>query len=148
LDIAIIQKVFDKQKLFTIWEKTDILSGYYVVHYFSKTGIFSTSEDYINRTINDVISYVNDIIIPDFVNIQKNFRKELEQFINIKKEEQQHLKTFAIISCIYPGQTKMKISFFGQADLVKRLSRQLQYLINKHRLTITRADLSVTQVCI
>ncbi|CAF2915481.1 unnamed protein product [Rotaria sp. Silwood2] len=144
-DITVIQKIFDKQKLFTIWEKTDILSGYYVVHYFTKTDVFSVSEDYINQKINNEISYVRDIVISNFVNIQENFRKKLEQFITKKKQEQQQLETYAVIYCIYPGQTELKISFFGQNVLVKRANRQLKYLIDQNRLITWTTEFTLTQ---
>ncbi|CAF3581457.1 unnamed protein product [Rotaria sp. Silwood1] len=144
-DVTVIQKIFDKEKLFTVWEKTDILSGYYVVHYFTKIDVFSLSEDYINQIINKNILYVRDIIISDFENIQKNFRKKLEHFITKKKQEQHQLETYTIIYCIYPGQTELKISFFGQTFLVKRATRQLKYIISQNQLTILTTDLTLTQ---
>ncbi|CAF3767822.1 unnamed protein product [Rotaria sordida] len=144
-DITVIQKIFDKQKLFTVWRKTDILSGYYVVHYFTKTDVFSVSENYINQIIYKEILYIQDIIIPEFENIQKNFRKKIEQFITKKKQEQQRLETYTIIYCIYPGQTELKISFFGQNFLVKRAARQLKYLINQNQLTTFTTEFTLTQ---
>ncbi|CAF3429055.1 unnamed protein product [Rotaria sp. Silwood2] len=105
----------------------------------------NVSEDYINQKINNEISYVRDIVISNFVNIQENFRKKLEQFITKKKQEQQQLETYAVIYCIYPGQTELKISFFGQNVLVKRANRQLKYLIDQNRLITWTTEFTLTQ---
>ncbi|CAF4770378.1 unnamed protein product [Rotaria magnacalcarata] len=149
LDINIIQKTFDKLKLFTVWEKTDFLAGYYVVHYFTKSGAFYVSEDHIKRIMYNQIAYVKDIIVSDFGNISKSFREKLEQLITKNvKEQQQQQKTFATIYCMYPGQTELKISFFGQHFLVKRASTQLKHLINQHQLMPITTELTLTQVCI
>ncbi|CAF3537312.1 unnamed protein product [Rotaria socialis] len=145
LDINIIQKTFDKLKLFTVWEKTDFLAGYYVVHYFTKSGAFYVSEDHIKRIMYNHIAYVKDIIVSDFGNISKSFREKLEQLITQKAKEQQQKKTFSIIYWMYPGQTELKISFFGQHLLVKRASTQLKHLINQHQLIPITTELTLTQ---
>ncbi|CAF3924690.1 unnamed protein product [Rotaria magnacalcarata] len=146
LDINIIQKTFDKLKLFTVWEKTDFLAGYYVVHYFTKSGAFYVLEDHIKRIMYNQIAYVKDIIVSDFGNISKSFREKLEQLITKNvKEQQQQQKTFATIYCMYPGQTELKISFFGQHFLVKRASTQLKHLINQHQLMPITTELTLTQ---
>ncbi|CAF3486533.1 unnamed protein product [Rotaria sp. Silwood1] len=115
--IDVIQKIFDNKGVFTVWEKTNILSGYYVIHYFSPSYTFHVSEKCIDSTINNEIAYAQDKVIHNFNSIQTNFRKELNQFINDKKKQQQQLQTLAIIYCEYPLQTELKISFFGQKSM-------------------------------
>jgi hypothetical protein len=134
----------DKKKL-TIWEKTNILSGYYIVHYIGGHHNFSTSEEFINHTLNE-ITYVKDIIIPNFENIQTKFRKELDEFINDKKDQQRQFQTMAIIYCQYPSQTEMKISFFGLRNQVEIAKKQIKMLINKHRIRTINIGLDSKQV--
>jgi DNA topoisomerase VI subunit B len=127
----------------TIWEKTNVLSGYYIVHYLSGNHKFSVSEEFINHTINTEISYVRDIIIQNVDNIQKQFRKELDEFLHEKKEQQDKLQTMAIIYCQYP---QMKISFFGLKNTVDIAKNQVKRLINKHRMRTIRTEFDLKQV--
>ncbi|CAF3536741.1 unnamed protein product [Rotaria sordida] len=115
--IDVIQRIFDNQGVFTAWEKTNILSGYYVVHYFSPSHTFHVSEKSIDSTINNEIAYAQNQVIRNFNSIQTNFQIELNQFINDKKQLQKQLQTLAIIYCEYPLQTELKISFFGQKNM-------------------------------
>ncbi|CAF1193584.1 unnamed protein product [Adineta steineri] len=55
--IIAIQKIFDNRNLFTVWEKTHIISGYYTVHYFSSNPIFEIQESSIDFVLNNTISY-------------------------------------------------------------------------------------------
>ncbi|CAF3683738.1 unnamed protein product [Rotaria sp. Silwood1] len=143
--LNILQKIFfDKNKL-TLWEKTNILSGYYIVYYVSGQHTFSVSEEFINHTLNNEISYVKDIIIENVENIQLKFRKELDEFINNKKEQQLQYQTMAIIYCQYSFQTEMKISFFGLRNQVDIAKKQIKLLINKHRMRKISIGLDSTQ---
>ncbi|CAF2676114.1 unnamed protein product [Rotaria sp. Silwood2] len=132
--LTILQKIFSDKKKLTFWEKTNILSGYYIVHYISGQHTFSVSEEFINHTVNNEISYVKDIVIQNVENIQPKFRKELDEFINDKKEQQLQYQTMSIIYCQYPFQTEMKISFFGLRNQVDIAKKQIKLLINKHRM--------------
>lgn len=92
------------------------------------------------------MSFVKDILIENVNNIQKKFRKELDDFINTKKDQQLKLKTMAIIYCQYPSQNDMKISFFGlkrQTDMAKN---QIKMLINKHKMRTEWVGLNSKQV--
>lgn len=144
--ISVIQKIFDNRNLFTVWEKTDILSGYYVVSYFNSEQIFHVSEARIDHVINNEIAYVKDVIIPNIDNIHVNFRKELNQFIHDKKQQQQECGTFAIIYYEYPSQTEMKISFFGEKGMVGNARKQLQHLLWKHEMKLINIQLDLKQV--
>jgi hypothetical protein len=144
--LTILQKIFSDKKKLTIWEKTNILSGYYVVHYVSGQHKFSVSEEFIYQILNNEISYVKDIVIPNIENIRIQFRKELNEFINTKKEQQQQFQTMAIIYCQYPSQTEMKISFFGLKNQVDIAKKQIKMLINKHRMRTIRIELDSKQV--
>ncbi len=130
----------------TIWEKTNILSGYYIVHYISGHHYFSSSEDFINDTLANEITYVKDIVISNVENMQPNFRNELDDFINEKKEQQRQFQTMAIIYCQYPFQIEMKISFFGLRTQVDLAKKQIKMLINKHRMRTIRIGLDSKQV--
>jgi uncharacterized protein YlbG (UPF0298 family) len=141
-----LQKIFFDKKKLTIWEKTNILSGYYVVHYFSGQHRFSVSEEFINHTLNKEISYVKDIVIPHVDNVQFNFRKEIEEFINKKKEQQRQFQTMAIIYCQYFSQTEMKISFFGLTHQIDIAKKQMKLLINKNQMRTIRIALDPKQV--
>ncbi len=79
-------------------------------------------------------------------NIQIKFRKELDQFINDKKEQQRKFQTMAIIYCQYPFQTEMKISFFGLKNQVDIAKKQIKMLINKHQMRTIRIGLDPKQV--
>ena len=144
--LNIIQKMFDNQKIFTVWDKTDILSGYYIVYYFGSEHQFHASEESIDQILHNEIVYVRDIIISNFDRIQLNFEKELEKFLNNKKEQQQRLGRLSIIYCKYPLQTELKISFFGEKNLVNIAKKQLQCLLNKHQTRIINIELDFTQV--
>ncbi|CAF1250141.1 unnamed protein product [Rotaria magnacalcarata] len=143
--IDIIQRIFDNHNVFTIWEKTDVLSGYYVVHYFSPDQPFHVSERSIDQIIYNEIVYVKDMVVSNLDSMQTNFRNELDQFINQRKQEQQNLQTLAIIYCEYPLQTELKFSFFGQKCLVNNARKQLQYLLNKHEMKTINIELDSTQ---
>ncbi|CAF0983783.1 unnamed protein product [Rotaria sordida] len=143
--LTILQKIFFDKKKLTFWEKTNLLSGYYIVHYISGQHMFSVSEEFINQTLNNEISYVKDFMIQNVENIQPKFRKELDEFISDKKEQQLQLQTMAIIYCQYPYQTEMKISFFGLKNQVDIAKRQIKLLINKHRMRQIWIGLDSTQ---
>ena len=108
--------------------------------------MFGTSEEFINRTLNNEISYVKDIIIPNMNEIQPKFLKELNEFINDKKQQQQELKTMNIIYCQYPYQIEMKISFFGLKYQVDIAKKQIKLLINKYRMKTIWIELDSKQV--
>ncbi|CAM4934412.1 unnamed protein product [Rotaria socialis] len=143
--IDTIQKIFDNHNVFTIWEKTDVLSGYYVVHYFGPDHPFHVSERSIDHIVYNEIVYVKDMIVSNLDSMHANFRNELDQFINQRKQEQQNLQTLAIIYCEYWLQTELKFSFFGQKRLVNNARKQLQYLLNKHEMKTINIELDSTQ---
>ncbi len=89
---------------------------------------------------------MKDIVIPNIETIQTKFRKELNEFINDKKEQQQQFQTMSIIYCQYPSQTEMKISFFGLKNQVNIAKKQIKILINKHRMKTRRIGLDQKQV--
>ncbi|CAM4863546.1 unnamed protein product [Rotaria socialis] len=132
--LTVLQKIFVDKKKLTVWEKTSILSGFYIVHYTSGQHMFSVSEEFINQTLNNEISYVKDIVIENMESIQPKFRKELKELINEKKQHQLQNPTMSIIYCQYPSQTDMKISFFGLRNHVDLAKKQIKLLINKHRM--------------
>ncbi len=135
--LVILQKIFLDKKKFTIWEKTNILSGYYIVHYLSGQHRFSTSEESIIEILNNEISYAKDLII-------SNLRKEFDEFLHDKKEQQQQYQTMAIIYY----QTEMKICFFGLKSQVNLAKKQLKMLINKHRMRTIGLELDSKQVSV
>ncbi|CAF1114353.1 unnamed protein product [Adineta steineri] len=143
--LVVLQKIFSNKKKLTVWEKTNILSGYYIVHYVSGKHKLGVSEEFINRTINNEISFVRDIIIPHVNNIQPNFRKEIEEFLNNKKQQQRQFQTMAIIHYLYYSQMEMKINLFGLRNQVEVARRQIKQLINKHHLRTTKIGLNLTQ---
>lgn len=144
--IDVLQKIFDNHNILTAWEKTAVLSGYYAVHYFSPEHKFHVEEKSIDQIINNEINYVRNMTISNFDAIQKNFREELLQFINQRKQEQQELKTLAIIYYEYPSQKEMQLSFFGKNTLVNNARKYLQYLLNKHTIRTINIGLNAAQV--
>lgn len=142
----ILQRIFSDKNKFTIWEKTNLLSGYYIVHYLTGSHKFSVSEDFIIQTLNKEVSYVKDLIIPNIQNISNKFRKELDEFLNDKKEQQRQYQTMTIIYCPYPSQSDMKISFFGLKNQTDMAKKQIKLLINKHQIKTIRIGLDHKQV--
>ncbi|CAF1342365.1 unnamed protein product [Didymodactylos carnosus] len=140
--INVIQKVMDDQKIFTIWEKTQMLSGYYVVYYF-KIEPFRISEQDLTKILLNKIIYIEKIDIPDEITI--NFIKEIENFIFKTKQQQQDLQALDVIYCKYSFQMKMKISLFGQQQTAKITKKHLECLINKHRIKSFKIEMNSTQ---
>jgi transcription antitermination factor NusG len=137
--INVIQQIMDNEKIYTVWDKTEALSGFYKVMYFTLEP-FVVSEVDINQILNREIAFIDDIKMPD--EKTKNFLKEIEQFVVYKRQPE-----LAIIHCKYPYQTKIKISVFGRKKLVKIVGKQLQLLINKYTLkpfTIKMTSIQVT----
>ncbi|CAF4255680.1 unnamed protein product [Rotaria sp. Silwood2] len=139
--VAIIQQVFDNKKAFTIWEKDDLVFGHYIVHYFTHGCEFSLKEKHIYPILQDDISFESQISVMNFDNLQTNYRKELEQFLDDKKHEQQQRKQFLIIYSKHPLQTEMKIRFFGEKTLVKNSARELRNLMSKHQIKVVNIGL-------
>ncbi|CAF3411050.1 unnamed protein product [Rotaria sp. Silwood2] len=144
--VAIIQQVFDNKKAFTIWEKDDLVFGHYIVHYFTHGCEFSLKEKHIYPILQDDISFESQISVMNFDNLQTNYRKELEQFLDDKKHEQQQRKQFLIIYSKHPLQTEMKIRFFGEKTLVKNSARELRNLMSKHQIKVVNIGLDFERV--
>ena len=130
----------DNEQIFTVWEKTEIFSGYYQVRYFTQEP-FVVSEDRINQILNREIAYAENIQMPE--EKTKNFMKEMEQFLATKKQPE-----LVVIQCKYPCQMEIKISLFGRKKRVKTLKKQLHLLVAKHILKAFQIRMTPTQVIV
>mgnify|MGYP001052974686 CR=1 FL=1 len=140
--LIVLQNVFfNKQKL-TIWEKTDVLSGYYIVYYPIGQHGFCSNKEFIRQILLSEISFLEPLIISDLNQKQNKFKTEFEHFLNEKKEQQ----TMVMIYYQYPLQNEIKINFFGLKNQISSTKRQLQNLIDKHKLRTLRIGLIQQQV--
>ncbi|UJR07882.1 hypothetical protein I4U23_012164 [Adineta vaga] len=142
LALLVLQKIFIDKKLCTVWEKTSVLSGYYIVHYLTGNHDPSASEEFINHVLNHDISFVKDITVS---NAHKRYHSELDEFIQNKKNASQQNQSMAVISLQYPSQKDFKISLFGLKDIVQVTKKQLKLLINKHQMKTTKLNLDSKQ---
>ncbi|UJR07650.1 hypothetical protein I4U23_011938 [Adineta vaga] len=143
--LLILQKIFADRKKLTIWEKTNLLSGYFIVYYISGEHRFNLSEEFIYQMLNNEISYVENIVISNMDKCQSNFRRAIKEFINNKKQQQEKLQTMTIIYYQSVSQSEMKISFFGLKYQVDIAKKQLKLLINKHQIRTIRIELDSKQ---
>lgn len=140
--LIVLQNVFfNKQKL-TIWEKTDVLSGYYIVSYPVGQHEFCSNKEFFREILLNEISLLEPLIISDLNQKQNKFKIEFEHFLNEKKEQQ----TMTMIYYQYPLQNEIKIRFFGLKNQISNTKRQLQNLIDKHKLRTIRIGLTQPQV--
>jgi hypothetical protein len=136
--IPVIQEIMDKERIFTLWEKTAMFSGYLKTIYLTQEP-FATTVDRISEILTREISYIADFSMPN--EKTKNFIKILDEFIFIKQHPE-----LALIQCRYPFKTDIKISLFGRNNLIKKIKRQLQSIINKHTIQVYRLKLNSSQV--
>jgi len=138
MTVNVIQQIMDNERLFTIWDKTEMFSGYYKVIYFTCEP-FVISENDITQILNREIAHVDNIKMSS--EKTKKFMDEIEQFIKINKQTE-----LAIIRCKYPYQMDIKISLFGRKRHVKIVKKSLQLLINKHILKAFQIRMTPAQV--
>lgn len=132
--------------MLTIWEKSNLLSGYLQVHYLIGQHSFSASESSITPVLDQEIAFVRDMIVSNLETISKKYREELEELIRGMKEQQQREQIMAILVYQYPSQTEMKISLFGLKNQVYLAKKQIKMLVNKHQIRTIRIGLDSTQV--
>ena len=144
--LIILQRIFANKNMLTVWEKTNLLSGYLQVHYLIGQHPFSASESSIMAILNQEIVYVRDVIVSNLEKMSKKCREELEELFRGMKEQQQRVQTMAIFVYQYPSQTEMKISLFGLKNQVYLAKKQIRMLVNKHQVRTIRIGLDSTQV--
>ena len=132
--------------MLTVWEKTNLLSGYLQVHYLTGQHPFSASESSIMTILNQDIAFVRDLIVSNLEKMSKKCREELEELIRGMKEQQQRVQTMTIFVYQYPSQMEMKISLFGLKNQVYLAKKQIKTLVNKHQIRSIRTGLDSTQV--
>ncbi|CAF3978904.1 unnamed protein product [Rotaria magnacalcarata] len=123
-----IQKIFDNRKMFTVWEKTDLFTGYYVVYYFNTgTQQFDTSIEYIDRVLLEEISFA------EINNENSNVKSKLflQEFYRFIRDSQKQHEEIAVLYC---KEQQLKVSLFGRKQQLKILKKQMQQLIHKHKL--------------
>jgi len=138
MTVNVIQQIMDNERLFTIWNKTEMFSGYYKVIYFTCEP-FAISENDITQILNREIAHVDNIKMPN--EKTKKFLVEIEEFIKINKQPE-----LAIIHCKYPYKMDIKISLFGRKRHVKTVKKSLQLLIGKHILKAFVIQMTPAQV--
>jgi hypothetical protein len=130
----------DNEKIFTLWKKTEMFSGYYQVMYFTHQ-TFAVSEDNITKILTRRIAYVEGVELP--IKKTKNFIDEVEQFIIAQKQPE-----LTIIYCKYPYQMEIQVNLFGRKKLVHTVKQQLQSIVNKHTLKAFQIKMTLSQVFI
>jgi hypothetical protein len=126
----------DNEKIFTVWEKTEMFSGYYKVMYFTLQP-FNTNEQDITQILNHQIKYVENVKMTN--EKTKNFIKEIEQLISDKRQSE-----LAIIRFKYPNQIDINISLFGKKKWVKIIKNKLQIIVDKH--TIKQIQIKINEI--
>ncbi|CAF3303678.1 unnamed protein product [Rotaria socialis] len=122
--ISVIQQIMNNEKLFTVWEKSEMFSGFYKVVYFTHES-FAASEESITQILNREIAFVEYIKMPN--EKTKTFLDEIEQFIITAKQPE-----LAVIRCKYPFKMEINVSLFGRKKLVKTVKKQIELLVKKH----------------
>ncbi|CAF1260775.1 unnamed protein product [Adineta ricciae] len=140
--VVVLQKIFLGKRILTVWEKTSLLSGYYIVYYLSGSQEASVIENSIEHALNHEISFVKDIIVS---NVRGKYQSELNEFVNSRKNEQRTSQPMTIISYQSPFQTDMKISLFGMKETVHVVKKQLKLLVHKHQTKTTVLNLDSQQ---
>ncbi|CAF0947415.1 unnamed protein product [Adineta ricciae] len=140
--VVVLQKIFLDKRILTVWEKTSLLSGYYIVYYLSGSQEASVIEKSIDHALNHEISFVKDIIVS---NVRGKYQSELNEFISSWKNEQRKSQPLTIISYQSPFQTDMKISLFGIKETVHVAKKQLKLLVHKHQTKTTVLNLDSKQ---
>jgi hypothetical protein len=136
--VEVIQQIMNNERIFTVWEKTEMFSGYYKVLYFNHD-VFGASPENIVHILDHEIDYVENIQMPN--EKTKSFMKEIQKFI----VENRHAE-LAIIQHKYPDKLDIKVSIFGRKKLVKLVKKKLQLLINKHTLKKFEINMTPLQV--
>lgn len=132
--------------MLTIWEKTSLLSGYFRVYYLTGEHEFCASEESILSVVDQEISYVRDLIVPNLEKMSKKFREELQELIKGMKEQQQRLQVMAILIYQNPSQMDMRISLFGLKTQVSLAKKQIKMLMHKHQSRTIQTGLDSQQV--
>ncbi|CAF4018972.1 unnamed protein product, partial [Adineta steineri] len=135
--VSVIEEIMNKEKIFALWDKTAMFSGYLKAIYFTHEPYTTTAEK-ITDILTREIGYIADLGMPK--ENTKNFLTAIDDFI----VTQQHPE-FAFIQCRYAFKTDFKISLFGRKNLLKKIKRQLQSLIQKHTVQIYRLKLKDSQ---
>lgn len=136
--IDAIQQIMNTERVFTIWEKTEMFSGFYKVSYFNHE-LFGASSDNITHILKHEIDYVENIQMPN--EKTKNFMKKIQIFIVENRQAE-----LAIIQHRYPDKLDIKVSLFGRKKLVKGVKKKLQLLISKHTLKKFEIKMTTLQV--
>ena len=135
-----IQKIMNNRKIYTIWDKTEMFLGYYIVHYFQDNiQHFGAASKDIDLILRDEISYVEII---DNIPIVKTkmFLQELDKIVRDTQKEQQEL------TILYYKQPFMKICLYGNKHVVKSVQKQIQKFMRKHNLKAFYIEMDETQV--
>ncbi|CAF4339484.1 unnamed protein product, partial [Rotaria sp. Silwood2] len=129
-----IQKIFDNRKLFTVWDKTEIFSGYYVVYYF-KDSIqqLGASVESIDQILLEEISYVE--ITNQISNIKsKIFSQEFDQLIREIQKQQQE------ITILYCKEPQLKRNYLLDECSEKLRSIENQYKYDNIKLSVRQNE--------
>lgn len=136
--IEAIQQIMNNEEIFTVWEKTEMFSGYYRVLYFNHE-LFRVSADNISHILYHEIDFAENIEMPP--EKTKTFMKEIQQFITDNRQSE-----LAIIQHKYSSKFDIKVSLFGRKKMVKKVKKKLQSLVNKHTLRKFEIKLTTMQV--
>ena len=130
----------NNSKIYSVWDKTEIFVGYYVVHYFQDSvQHFGVAIKDIDLILREEISYVE--IIDNIPNVKtKIFLQELDKIVLDTQKQQQEL------TILYYKQPLMKISLFGNKLVVKSVQKQIQKFMRKHHLRAFYIEMDETQV--
>jgi hypothetical protein len=128
----------NNERIFTVWEKTEMFSGYYKVLYFNHE-LFGVSTENVTHILHHEIDYVENIKMPN--EKTKNFMKEIQQFIIHNRQPE-----LAIIQHKYPDKLDIKVNLFGRKKLVKIVKKKLQLLVNKYILRKFEIKMTTMQV--
>ena len=144
--LLVLQRIFIEKNKLTVWEKTSLLCGYYIVYYLDGEHEFSSTAEFLKETLNQELGFVKHITISDLSSRSQKFRDEFDGFLHQKIEEEESDRAIVLLYSQYPLQTEMKISLFGLKQIVITTQKQIKFLINKHRMNIVKLALPSTQV--
>jgi hypothetical protein len=138
--ILILEEIMNKERIFTIWEKTGMFSGYLKTIFFTLKA-FTTDSDSISRILASGIDCIVELVMPE--KQTTNLIKTIDEYIFVKKHPE-----ISIIRCRYPFKADIKIGLFGRKTLAKKIKRQLHHFVSKHTIHVHRMQLSFSQVSV
>lgn len=140
--LLVLQRIFLEKKKFTIWEKTNVISGAFRVFYLHGDGECQTSVDFFRHVLTLEIGMSKDLTLSNLSSMPKKGRDEIDEFLRMKSNQ----PTMTIISVQCPSQKEIPIILFGLKSAIRSAKNRLINLIDQYQMKLVRLDLNASQV--